>query len=368
MKRALLLLLTCLGASLQAANWGCYCCPPYCSGELEVGGEVLFFKPDYCDWTYAVLDERPFEQGVSASQLPQGPAQSLNPSYDVGFRFYASYIFEDSRLDLTIQYSAFHTRSNRILNPTEEAGYWPTTGQPEFHQVKLFNPIANPLIVGGQLAATAEADLKWEWDGVDLYFGSRCFNNDRLWIHPIIGLHYTQLKHILTTNYKGTINPGVATQARILNSSIESNRKFWGIGPMWGLEMRYALPCNFGLAARGNIAILAGGVKGKYLEFNELTVLGQSSPPLPSIKLEEPLLVVYDTRVALAPYLDLRLGINYTFCCGACFQFVGEVGYEFVSYINAMARTSFNDKGATGKNLCYNFNMHGLYLMGRFQF
>ena len=335
MKRFVLgLLMTSISAvaTLQACGYGscnsydpcCDPCPEWCCGSFEVGAQAIYLRPTSCDFGFVIADDRPYNpngssinnQNANNAKLPQGHHKGIDPDYEWGFRVSLGYVFDCLCYDVRLEYTYLHTHDKSDVFAPENGSLWPTYAHPRymgfaqttgedpqtFAQTPIFSFEGNP--------AHAHSRVKFDYDAVDLQFGSRSRKGCNLWLRGYAGLHFANID------------------------------------------------CGFGIGAHFAAAILAGETDGKMVQHH---VRAWDAPNAP-VNVDETLDVPHKSRNVLFPYFKTSLGINYLWCCGDCFNLVAEVGYEFSTYINVLNQFRFNDSRGTGAASCNSFNLDGLYI------
>ena len=360
MKRLIMtLLVASVGVFTSAQACGCDPCPNWCCGSFEVGAQAIYLRPTSCDLDFVISDPRPFvpSNGIGTAQsLPQGKHHGIDPDYEWGFRVSVGYIFDCSCYDVRVEYTYLHSHDKSCVRPEGEGGLWPTFAHPRY---MVDTPIFNG-ILSNQIPAVAKASAKFDYDAVDLQFASRSVKNCNLDLRVYAGLHFANIDHRFAAEYRGTVEPGNTSSFLMDPVQVRWNKNTWGIGPLFGLDLRYQVACGFGIGAHVGAAILAGETDGRYFEHDLIPQLGTSTPLADEIAD-----VCHPHRNILFPYFRTGLGINYLWCCGDCFNLLVELGYEFNSYINTIHHFRFNDTRGTGSANCYSFNLDGLYLSFR---
>ncbi len=379
---------------LQASNAGCCnpCCDPcpsWCCGSFEVGGQWIYLRPTSCDYDFVIKDPRPVDTDAVdvadiaglATDLPFGKSHGIDPDYESGFRVSVGYIMDCSCYDVRVEYTYHHpTDSSTVFAGTQNNGLWPTYMHPRYTEnrdlaefglagVAFQSPIFSAFqrdTVPEFIDGFARSSVKLDYDAVDLQFGSRSMKSCNLWMRAYTGLHFMNLDHRHSADYRGvflgTFNGDVITG--IFDTGVKWTKNTWGIGPLFGIDARYDVACGFGIGGHLGAAILAGETDGKMTERDVRTFSDQFAALDPAANIGETLDVKHDHRNLLFPYLRASLGVNYLWCCD-CFRVMVEVGYEFNSYINSIGHFRFNDERGTGMANCYSYNLDGIYVSVR---
>ncbi|MGE3953623.1 MAG: Lpg1974 family pore-forming outer membrane protein [Parachlamydiales bacterium] len=401
-------------ASLQASSYNncgsccnpcCDPCPSWCCGSFEVGGQWIYLRPTSCDFDFVIKDPRTLDTSVIVDSvtptnwlgfLPQGKSHGIDPDYESGFRVSLGYIMDCSCYDVRVEYTYLHPCDrSRVYGDALTNGLWPTYMHPRYSQNLEFVTVdgnntlttfETPIFSGTPSITDAEAvdafawsSVKFDYDAVDLQFGSRGYKSNCLWLRTYAGLHFMNLDHRHKAHYRGVFwgvdnfDDGDTTDAfnvaGLFDTFVKWTKNTWGIGPLFGLDARYEVACGFGIGGHFGAAILAGETDGKMFEHDTRNFSdGQgilNRGDFSGFDIDETLDVRHDHRNLLFPYLRASLGVNYLWCCGDCLKVLVEVGYEFNSYINTIGQFRFNDERGTGMANCYSFNLDGIYVSVR---
>ncbi len=371
----LVALVSCTGlsANMFRTCWGEPCCDPcpiVCGGNIEGGGQWLYLRPSSCDHDFVIRDNRPVmvpPQTITevTELLPSGCAHGVNPNYESGFRVFLGYLCDCK--DVRVEYTYHHPTQSFEVFGSESIGLWPTYMHPRYArniQAGGGPAFETPIFTANGIQAAARATLRLDYDAVDLQFGSRSIARCNLFVRTYAGLHYMNLDLRHEAQFNGTgAGPGttlvaeqiVGTQVAF-DTHVRWNKNTWGVGPLFGVDLRYPVWCGFGLGARVGAALLAGKTEGTFRERDTRVWELAISPDV-----DEEATVCHDSRHILFPYVRAGLGVNYLWCC-PCLRLLVEVGYEFNSYINTIGHFRFNDERGTGQANCYSYNLDGIYV------
>lgn len=299
-----------------------------CPGEWDVRGEVLFFTPSISQSFFA------------QETLPEAPSFPGNTREDNGFnqkyayRLYATYAFCDT--DLQLIWTHFPRQSHSEI-VSGRGPLLPTSGMP----------------VGGIIdIATSTVQLNYYAVEALIGFWERQCNNFDFMFRT--GLQYANIKFYENILYLGPTRP-------VEGDRIENISHCWGIGPEVVFETNYNLhffqkwcPGDFGLAST-----VKGGLLVSKYNTQLIRTIEQLFDPFSND----------EARWDIVPMFDLRLGLNY-YRKFRCFNASFEIGYEVLSYINAIDRIFFVDviTGGLSTDLYSNANFHGPYLALDFTF
>lgn len=306
------------------------CCPVGSAqwGACELIGQALYMRPSSADLGFDI-PSKPFSNDTSQSFIV-GQEVGVCPSYSWGFRAGAGTLFNRGCNDVRLVYSYLRTdsrHSERTVDDVDEQGIWLTYGYPLFEQ---------NLIQG----ALVRQRVRLQWDAVDAEIGQRCKRGSHLTLRSHAGLHYADFFFNREVKVQGQVDDH-------LNQGVRS----FGIGPRIGMDVNYALICGFGVSGHVGAGLLAGEAKDSIrYDFTR------------SDAIDHVIRVDHRNKHLLFSEFDASLGVRYLLCCCGCLALSTELGYEFRSYLGALPRTTFNDRGATNQEPCEAFSMDGFYL------
>ncbi|MGE3955024.1 MAG: Lpg1974 family pore-forming outer membrane protein [Parachlamydiales bacterium] len=330
-----------------------------CNGYWEVFGEALYLRPTTCDLGFAINDPRtiPNPGTEILSWLPQGKGHSIDPDHDWGSRIGIGLLSGCG--DVRAVYTRLHTRQSADALPKNNGGIWVTYAHPATAQ---FTPGFNPFVDGTPtdgIPTFATASIRFDYDAVDLQWGSRALLKCELALRSALGLHFAYIDSRFADYWQGTEFDQFPAELFTEIITNRSRRKSWGVGPAAGLDVHYPLACGFGFEGHLGAALLVGS-RSETREGRRLTFL------LPdTLERDQHLDVKTGNRNGLVPYLTARLGLDYLWCCECRFTLQLAFGYEFETYINAIEAYRYNDRRATGQTECSDFSLNGLYLRVR---
>ncbi len=249
-------------------------------------------------------------------EIPNGQRLANNTKWHSGYRVEGSHgICDDQQLSLRWTHLPKSTQSRTVTSDTDS-----------------LEPI-----LGFPFSLVNFASVKDQYTFYDLEFlYSHAFQPSclfTLWLEG--GIQYAHL------HFK--------EEARYANSSGGSfgsrfNSSFNGVGPQVGLEADYRLTRCLNVEGRAQAALLASRKKAT----SDVT---SSIHP--------------DDFWLLIPALDLRLGLNYSFClCSKLFDL--GIGYELMTYFRALERVDEED--TIQQSAFSDYMLQGLYLRAGFTF
>lgn len=162
-----------------------------------------------------------------------------------------------------------------------------------------------------------------------------------LW--PYFGLRYAEIRHKLRIRYQG----GTAFQDA--TDFVEMKNKFWGLGPIGGLEALWSFNSWLGLFARGAASLPYGKF---YVHQNE-GLVGQPHD-----------LDYYNRYHQLAFIVEGALGLDFRFRSDCCIGFYGRVGWEVYLFLGQNHFARFLSQEIPGKFIAEkgDLSLHGVSL------
>jgi hypothetical protein len=316
------------------------CCEPMvllpsqsCPNAWRISGDFLYFLPTFDD-TYFVLDS-----GISTT-FPHGKRLNNDFNFKPGFRVGAEYTCCDSHRGLQGSYSYVSASQRRTVSGEH---LWATLSRPD-----VASSFENYL-------GTASADLSLLYQNAELNYSQQILNSCGLYFYIQPGIEYAYLR-------LSEINEYVLT-ATDITGEIDQKSRGWGVGPQIGLGMDYnfyqgSLTCSSTHAITGT-SLFSGSI-----------LMGRGKTKNQQYLADETLLKVSDEHTwKTIPAFHARLGLNYMIQA-SCFGVSLGVGYEFNTYVRALARTIFADDvaDASCSTNYYNFDLQGLFVSGAVSF
>ncbi len=310
-------------------------------GQFALNVEYLYWHPLF-DQSYFVFRDTP----PVAINTPNGSRLSNPGSWHSGFRIEGMYEMCDCCNELSLRWTRLHAKSRQKYTDSSN-NLIPTQGHPGL--TSSFNNFA-------------QSDIR-----ADLDVGEALF-----WTLPLKspadvrirgGVNYTYVSFQEELNYTGSLSgPRFNEMSR--------RASFWGVGPEIALDFNYPLSCILPFCKRIPICI-HGDARGSLLvsrskaSFFERNIQATTVVPFDAVN---------DPIYRLVPVWDLRFGFSSQYACN-CFNVSLEVGYEFLSYHNAIQTTVYpfgltgNTANATVSFDDYaNLDYHGPYVSLGFSF
>ncbi|MGE3954013.1 MAG: Lpg1974 family pore-forming outer membrane protein [Parachlamydiales bacterium] len=321
---------------------------------VEYGGEFLALRPTTCDFPYVIRDPRTLVASGVLEELPQGAAISIDPEYAIGFRLYTTTLFCWGTADIRVDYAHLYTSQNGRVELVDEGSLWPVPSPPATDPA----PVTVSAVPTDPLPLF-RANAQRVWDAGNVELGRRGCKCNAQW-RLFGGIHIVSLqdRFVLRDEGKLAVVPGLPIRRILRFEDLSLLARSWGAGPRLGGEFTQTLCWGIGVTGKVGVGLLAGEREDTSLDSLQFTFFQTGFPP--SFETFQDLNVKGGKRAHLFPEIDARLGLTYSLClCGA--KLTAEAGYEFTSYINALARRSFNDQRATLQTDCYSFNLNGFY-------
>lgn len=304
--------------------------------DFTLGG--LYLKPTSSNTEYVSTTTSATVDGVTTTT---NDSESVNPKYTWGFLLGLGYVFPGTANDVRINWQ--HLHDNGDSDDSSFVG-----------PIDLVIPMGDDgFELGDDQTATAEGEVVYDFDAVDLTFGQYINIGPRLQTRLFTGLRWARLTNELSGNY--TFNTPGEGGTGFTSYSADSDSTFNGIGPIFGIEANYGVGYNIGIAGYFDAALLVGKVN---LDQNTHEASYDQGGDLDGITNTS---FDYDSQSVVAPAWDARLGINYTYMMnnGSAFRF--EIGYQVSKYIDVIDTANFD---ITQPSETINFGLNGLYLQG----
>lgn len=274
------------------------------SFELSLG--ALFFQPSSSLLDYAVFGF-PFPV-----QSPHWKVSAVKPGYSTGFDIGGRYYIPCTKNDVHLSWSHLRTSDSN----TTQAG-------PSQFVVVMFQ--AGPS-VGQNLnnpSTHATATAKFYYDVVNLDVGRYFDYYDNTQLRVYLGLSAVQIKENLSATFRDN--------AATFSVNMTNNSRFTGIGPLFGIDGKYQIPCSgFGIFSSAIVSGLIGTL-------DPVTNFTSSSPELAINGITSNLQSITPANMTqVVPALDGKLGLNYAHAFDRNTSFTLALGYEYAVYFNSI--------------------------------
>lgn len=268
-------------------------CYDSCCGHFILEAEVLYWRA-FEGGLSNPCDEIEINT-VGDTSILDGRNHDPDPKWDLGFRVGIGYEFVNN-CDLTVYWTRYDSQTDGGDDSTR-------------HKWKIDLDVIDALY---------RCDCNW--------FSCFAFN-------PYLGVRYAKIDQSLRKNRITTIDDGdpEISRARI-------KERFWGVGPLFGVEGDVGLRCGFSLY--GNVAV--GVLYGHYdVNSRKVTVLDSGITNFDRIE--------NDTH-AFPIVLDLGVGVRWSTCFCNDKLFMMQLGLEEHRYFNHNQFCGYGDLSLAGLN------------------
>jgi hypothetical protein len=316
----------CLAYARCPQNTSYVCCSDRFPNNLQVEAEFLYFLPTFDD-TYFVIQSLLFDLTTN----PTG--EFLNNDFDFcpGFRIGAAYsLYGGYGGKIYFDYTRLSDSQTRLVT---EGFLWATRGTAEFTSAFI------------DYTGSALSNLDFLYHRIGASYTNTFWCDRCLEVSGFIGVEYASIRLREHYEYLSELADGI----------IDESAKTFGIGPQIGgqlylllLENVCCIPGSFALAAHASGSLLAGH-----------SLIDVSNNLIGNFFFS----ISDEHTWRVIPSWHARLGLNYTVCF-SCLSASVEVGYEFTSYLRALARFIIpsNLGVAPSYTNYYNFDVQGLYV------
>ena len=294
-----------------------------CSKSFIDGSfSALFLKPATIHFEHA--------QAIT-QQSPDCQPFSLNPHFDVGFDTGLTVFLHKRNLIVNLNWTGFHTLKSKCKQaPAAEIS----------QSADISRSLELPY-------AKMTGKGYFAFDCVNLNFGRVVSFRDFLLANLFVGINYSRIhQNLISTSSFSNHDDTVERIAQITAMPI----KFQGAGPQGGIEFCFSLGRGFQLTGLASLALLIGDTKGEIKNLSSLTHLN----------IEE---ICLRAKQQIVPLFKERIGFAYyrTFC--ECYVGMLEIGFEAMTYLNALRVVSDNESVAPAlERKGNNFSLFGPYI------
>lgn len=325
------------------------CCESFC-GKFSFDAEFLYWRAttDHSDFAVYGSDTAVFTSATSASVTVDLSEKEMSSKWSPGFRLGVGYEFEDSKWDTQLKWTDYYAKSsNSSIDLTGGDNFVALGLDPT---IALFFPQfgigSSPSYTG-----SVEAKLKTHLNVVDWEFGrsidfGRCFT-----LRPHFDVRYASIKHSISqTATLGATRPilvsvdgvpTVETETLALASTAHATNKFYGVGPMAGLDLNWNWNCNWSVYGKGAFGLLLGRNHFKTdvdSDTTDTNFLGGGTTTALSLDFEESSRRKHSMRTAIS----LATGVEWkTTCLCEDYPLTVFAGWEQHTYMNSREATSF---------------------------
>ncbi len=284
----------------------------------------LYAEPTSTNTDYAVTNyATSTSNGNSTNNALSSNVQSVKPDYGFGFGLGIGYIFPNSGNDVQLNWTHFdNSYSNGV-----SAG---TTGS-----------IVSPVFSNDNFApfTTANAQVKFNYNAVDLDVGQYVNMGTRLQTRLFGGLRFAQLEQNFSANYSGTEADEFSADTSTMSGTI--NSKFTGVGPRMGIDSTYHIVNGFGVVGQVAVSALVGRVKSNASQVtNNTSTYDGINTNIRNTNIGS------NNVTRVVPGVDGKLGLDYSmpFKNGSMFNI--EAGYQVSYYANVFDSFAASSAGS----------------------
>lgn len=323
---------------------------PRMDGGFIFGLGAGYFRVAHNQMDYALLDP------TALSFLGEpGPVPTLNATLkDVnlnnayGGMFTAGYIFRHSPYDIVVHYRETVSNDSSTTIAPSTGVIWTI----------LSVPPLNPLIAHSH-ATEAKARANFNYHDANIEFGQTIAAPPFILLRLFGGVQYASINTNLHTTYNNVslFISDLLPSLVIPQEDIVQKSDFTGIGPRIGFDM--TLPIRgFALSSQLAGGVLIGSIDSSYKdEFPDTVLPGSDFIPGAAIGVRT------DSETQASPYLNLKVGLAYTFNFFSNTKWTLDIGYMAIHYFNAATsfRHATNTPGIFVKQV-HDITVEGPYL------
>lgn len=273
-------------------------------GEWGIQGEFLYWHPLY--------DQSFFANKINASNNVIGPRIDNPFDWQPAYRLEGIYAFCNTINDVHLRWTYLDTGEKKTV-----------IGDANVPAYSTVTPPINAVRVGVQ---TIISNSHLKYYAVDGMLGQLIYDCFPFAMDLQGGIHYAHIdlkQDVLSITTAGP-------------QPTNKRDRFWGVGPELALDMHYVFPACCSRWCGGPIA-LNGNLRGALLVSESKATLFATNPGGTSSYD-----VTNDKKWRVTPTWDLRFGLSCDWCFN-CFAASFEIGYEVLTYTNAVQSTIFTD-------------------------
>ncbi len=319
-----------------------------CAGPRVKNGMDLAIFADFIYWT-ARLDTLTYAKtGMGNLTTHQGPnkgeVQSVDWTWDPGFKVGLGWSFCHGCWDMTLQYTWFYTN----VGDSKRSQFL----QPAF---EIRTPSFSGLTIPPFERAHAHFDLHYQVG--DLELGRNYYVSRTLKLRPFVGVKGTWQKQDYNVFYE-TIPIQLLPQVPTFDYSVRFDHSLWGVGMRTGLNTLWQFSKIFSIY--GNIALTAIWLHYDIDRKDTFETLEPNQPQSNEITTVS----IQDHLRLVKPVLEFAIGLRAEsyFGCGR-YHFLLQGGWESQIWINQTLYISISDHYDR-----FDLNLQGLTLRARFDF
>lgn len=269
--------------------------------------------------------------------------KNLHFDWSWGFRLTGGLNLDYDGWDTSVSWTRWNTTATTHFSAGQKGAIYPS-------QVTPFNV---GFLISGKANARWRLHLNTlDWDLGREFFVSRC-----LTLRPFIGLRSAWISQKFRPIYGDTI--GFNAQGQVETEAGKLRCKYWGLGPLGGIDTQWGLGCGWSLFGNYSASLLYGFFKTPVKE--KQTIL----PPPNVINRNKDL---YHVGRAIT---DMQIGLRYDWiACDECYHFGVEGGWEHHMFWGQNQFVNFVDDVMAGKIVANQGDLttQGYFVRLRFDF
>jgi Legionella pneumophila major outer membrane protein precursor len=321
---------------------------PRLKGGFIFGVGASFMQVAHNQMDYALLDSSPL-----LVPFPEPPDFIVQPSnntrlrnagnnFNFGGSLTLGYIFDDSPYDVQFHFHEIQNSNHNRLRPSPAETIWTI----------LSTPLLSPLTFNRTLAREAEGKVTFNYFDGSLEAG-QSISADCFWFRLFEGLQFASIRNNLRTIYRDVTPAIIPSPIVFPREEIVQRTTFTGVGPRLGFDMTVPLS-GFALSSELAGGVLLGSSRSSYSDhFFTFIVPGDEID-------REKLGTQLKTHIETSPFINLKLGLAYSWNFMDRTKLTLDVGYMAFHYFNAA--TTF--RHATNSSAIFIKQVHDITVAG----
>jgi hypothetical protein len=289
--------------------------------DFSVKGTALYMQPYANNLDYGA-EALPFNYGINRPiTSPSWVIPRISTDYHFGFLVGLKGNIHDAHSNLTLDWERYHSpndtdhlntaSSNDMVGPFFEIG-----------------PDASPY-------TTSKGSAKFEFDQVNLDFGTYVQFGDQLNVNLFSGVGYARIKESLFARFANTDNTIIRT--------ITVPSTYTGAGPQLGCDSVYKIVQGFQFVGSARASLFVGTFKNSTTYTTESSTIEDLGDPNPNVQS-----TTVKNKMGIAPGFEGNLGLAYDALFCTHYQFKVEAGYRAQIYLNAIRSIDMGSEVALG--------------------
>jgi hypothetical protein len=339
---------------------------------LELRAGLLYLQPGADNLGYAVLTNVKNPSSPHPVASPFWTVETLSPSYQPGFEVGARYALPSPGGDVQVNWQHLRTATSASVTAQQGLQWVSPFSQTGPSTAQTFDDLGPSQ--GVNKLRSAQGQVKFAFDEVDLDFGQHVFIGPSLQFRLFGGVSFARMREQLVSSFFGA-PPGPDAEfprSVPLSLSLDNASSFWGFGPRCGLDTTYEVGYGFHVAGQLAGALLIGRKQPSEYLFTA------TAPELAAIGIAvNRELIRSDSFTQVVYSVNARLGIGYchSFCNGTTFML--EAGYMAAIFTDPFSAYETNNNvlplqigslsTASMRHTLSAFTANGFYLTGGYR-